>query len=40
MNQASGQFDLGYTVTQKDYTWYVHYGDKVLDFTDHMVIAR
>lgn len=40
MNQASNQFDLGYTVTQKDFSWFVYYQDKVMDFQDGMVITR
>ena len=37
MNQASHQFNLGYSVYQKDFTWFVDLpdGDTVL-FTDGM----
>jgi len=40
MNQASHQFNLGYSVYQKDYTWFVDLpdGDTVL-FTDGMTFA-
>ncbi len=35
MNQASKQFDLGFTVFQKAFQWYVDIGeDKPLDFED------
>jgi hypothetical protein len=36
MNQASNQFDLGYTVFQKDFEWYVDYKGQILNFTDNM----
>jgi len=32
MNQASNQFGLGYTVTQKDYDWFVIYKGATLAF--------
>ena len=41
MNQASHQFGLGYSVYQRNYTWFVHMpdGDTVL-FTDGMTFNR
>jgi len=40
MNQASNQFDLGFTVYQKDFTWFVEYQGKTLEFFDHMILER
>jgi len=31
-NQAAHQFNLGYSVQQKDYAWYVHYKGATLPF--------
>jgi hypothetical protein len=36
MNQASNQFGLGYTVAQKDHSWFVHVNGQTLPFTDGM----
>jgi hypothetical protein len=38
MNQASSQFDLGFSVYQKQYKWYVDYKGKTLEFFDLMVL--
>lgn len=32
MNQTSHQFDLGFSVYQKDYSWFVDYCGKTLSF--------
>ena len=40
MNQASNQFELGYQVFQKDWTWYVDYKGQTLDFQDGMLLVR
>ncbi len=40
MNQASNQFGLGYTVTQKDFSWYVHYKGKVMKFKGNKLTFR
>ena len=40
MNQASNQFDLGYSVYQKNHEWYVSYKGKTLEFAEGMVLAR
>lgn len=40
MNQASNQFGLGYSVYQKDFSWYVNFNGKTLDFSDNMVLKR
>ena len=41
MNQASHQFDLGYSVWQRDFSWYVTLSDgTVLNFEDGMKIPR
>jgi len=34
MNQASTQYDLGYHVYQRDYTWYVDFKGDTLEFFD------
>ena len=34
MNQASNQFNLGYTVFQKDWNWYVKYGGETIPFEE------
>ena len=33
MNKASEQFNLGFKVFQKDYTWYCKYENKFFSFT-------
>lgn len=41
MNQTSNQFNLGFTVFQKNYGWFVQFrGGEVVDFTDGMVFDR
>ena len=41
MNQASHQFDLGYSVYQRDYEWFVDFNDSIkLPFKDGMVLKR
>jgi len=40
MNQASNQFNLGYNVFQKDYTWFVDYKSKTIPFHDGMSLNR
>ena len=36
MNQASSQFDLGFSVYQKDFEWFVEYHNKTFDYYDGM----
>lgn len=36
MNQAAHQFDLGFSVFQKDHDWYVKRGETVTPFVDGM----
>lgn len=40
MNQASNEFDLGFTVYQRDSVWYVDYKGETLKFVDHMRLNR
>ncbi|MBE0573628.1 hypothetical protein IH575_01860 [Candidatus Dojkabacteria bacterium] len=43
MNQASNQFNLRFSVYQKDYQWYVvvnYDWNNPIPFTDYMVIER
>lgn len=40
MNQASRQFNLGYTVYQEDFSWYVTFKGKTLPFQDEMILER
>jgi hypothetical protein len=41
MNQAASQFDLGFTVFQKDFDWFVDLPNgKRVDFAEGMQIAR
>ncbi len=40
MNQASNQFNLGYQVIQRDFEWFVEFGDKTIPFSDGMVLNR
>lgn len=40
MNQASNQFDLGFSVFQKDHEWFVEVDGKPFVFVDGMEIAR
>ena len=40
MNQASNQFNLGYTVAQENYKWYVYFMDRKFVFEDGMILNR
>ena len=40
MNQASSQFDLGFSVHQKDFDWFVIYKGKTQEYQDHMILDR
>lgn len=40
MNQASNQFDLGYQVYQKDFTWFVDFKGKAHTFSDGILLYR
>lgn len=40
MNQSSNQFNLGYTVTQENYKWYVYFAGKKFVFDDGMILNR
>lgn len=40
MNQTSKQFELGFTVYQRDFEWYVEFNGKEIEFTDRMVLER
>lgn len=40
MNQASNQFDLGYSVYQEKGDWYVVFGSTTYDFKDGMTLDR
>ena len=34
MNQTAQEYNLNYSVYQKDYIWYVNYGNKIYQFQD------
>ena len=38
MNQASRQFNLGYSVFQKNFIWYVTYDGETMKFYDGMIL--
>lgn len=40
MNEVSKTFDLGYTVVQRDYSWFVVWQDKIYTFHDGMRFDR
>ncbi len=40
MNQASSQFGLGYSVTQKDFSWFVIYKGKTMKFKGNTLTFR
>lgn len=40
MNQTSNQYNLGFTVFQKDFSWYVSFNGKTLDYQDNMMLTR
>lgn len=37
MNQASNQYNLGYSVSQSDFQWYVNFKGKAFEFPDNGV---
>ena len=37
MNQASSQFNLGYRVFQKEFTWYVNFAGKTYKFESNTI---
>jgi hypothetical protein len=37
MNQTASQFGLGYRVSQKNFSWYLSYADKVIPFVDTVI---
>ena len=39
MNQAAHQFDLGFSVWQKDFAWFVSFKDTVIPFADNMELV-
>ena len=38
MNQTSHQFNLGFSVSQKDFEWFVAINEKTIPFSNNMVI--
>lgn len=40
MNQTANQFDLGFTVSQRDFSWYVTYKGEELPFYDFITLHR
>ena len=40
MNQASKQFNLGFKVFQKDYSWYVQYNNKIYSFEQNKLVLN
>ena len=41
MNQASRQYDLGYSVFQKNHEWYVEYKGKTIPYdNDDLILPR
>ena len=40
MTQASNQFGLGYSIYQKDYSWYVKFRGETFDYGDGMTLFR
>lgn len=40
MNQASHQFDLGYSVYQKDHDWYVEYQGATIKFEGKTLVLE
>jgi len=40
MNQASNQFDLGYTVKQREGNWYVYHNRLIHPFKDGIELTR
>lgn len=40
MNQTSHQFDLGFSVYQKDFDWFVVYNGQTLEFVNGITLSR
>ena len=40
MNQASLQYQLGFSVYQSDFCWYVAYNGDIIPFKDNMILKR
>jgi hypothetical protein len=40
MNQTANQFGLGFSVRQKDYSWYVDFKGKEISYHDQMELSR
>jgi hypothetical protein len=40
MNQTSNQFNLGFRVYQKNYSWFVDYNGETLQFSDNKITLR
>ena len=40
MNQASLQYNLGFSVYQSDFCWYVAYNGDIIPFEDNMILKR
>jgi len=40
MDQCSNQFNLGYQVSQKDFSWFVIFKGKEIAFVDGIVLKR
>lgn len=40
MNQASRQYDLGFSVWQKDFVWYIDIDSHTLDFDQAVKVIR
>ena len=40
MNQAAHQFGLGFSVFQKNYEWFVSWGDEIIPFEDGMYLKE
>ena len=40
MNQASNQYNLGFRVFQKDYSWYVQYNNKIHSFEQNKLVLN
>ncbi len=40
MNQTSNQFNLGYSVFQKDFEWFVEFYNEIAPFYDGIVLYR
>jgi len=40
MNQTSNQFNLGYKVYQKNFSWFVDFKGKTIDYHDNIKLSR